>query len=189
VGRSEADEIAHRYELGRKAGLSHATATELAAPPVAGRRRLSGDAWPDRMPFEEDGRKYESTEPLLVDAPLWLRKLGIALSVHPVNPWKHTIGDLFANRGYPIICNVRVDTSGKDRGFINLDMQLRVSIGGHGEHRYRSVRLPVGACNAHDSTFCIAAILEHITGTRVDAAFFKDLVLNETDLRHVHGAH
>lgn len=185
-----ADEIRHRYELGRRAGLSHETATALAQPPEGGRRRLSGDDWPDQMPAElYDTAKYDTAEALLVDAPMWLRKLGVALSVLPQNPWFQTVGDMFANRGMPIICNVRVDAAAKDKGYICLDLKLRESVGGSGRTRYTSVRFPVGSVNAHDTTWCIAHLLQHITGRTVDAAFFKDLMLNETDMRHVHGAH
>lgn len=178
------------YELGRKAGLSHETALDVAKPSVGGRRKLSGDDWPDEIPlapqYASDTTKYATSELLLQDAPMWLRKLGIALSVHPLNPWNTTIGTLFANRSYPLICNVRVDIRAKDSGYINLDMKLR-ELGGR--DRYTSLRVPVGACNAHDTTWVIAALLDHITGRRIDAAFLKDLTLNETDLRHVHGAH
>lgn len=190
----QADDILKRYELGRKAGLKHDTALDLAQPTQGIRRRgPGGDDWPDLMPvaptYQSDTTKYALDEELKIDAPMWLRKLGIALSVLPMNPWMQTVGNMFANRGYPIICNVRVDIGSKDKGYIGLDMKLRESVGGAGRWRYTSLRVPVAAANAHDTTWVIAHLLDHITGRRVDAAFLKDMMLSETDLRHVDGAH
>lgn len=167
-------------------------ATDLAAPSDGVRRRpLSGEDWPATIP-SNDGRSDGQTftvEALSQDGAHWLRKVGIALSVHPGNYMAWRIGHLFTSRGYPVIENVRVDVAAHAKGYVNLDMRVRESRGGRGIMRYTSLRVPVGACNAHDTTWVIAALLDHLTGRRIDAAFLKDLTMSETDLRHVHGAH
>jgi hypothetical protein len=187
------DDIAKRYELGRKAGLSHETATDLAAPSDGVKRRpLSGEDWPEQIEAPAAGTdttSYTTKEELTVDGAMWLRKAGIALSVHPANFMAWRIGNLFTSKGYPVIENVRVSGAAKDQGFINLDMRVRYSEGGRGIIRYKSLRVPIGVCNGHDTTWLIANLLEYLTGSRVDLAFMKDLTMSETDLRHVHGAH
>jgi hypothetical protein len=186
------DDVAKRYELGRRAGLSHERASELAAPSEGVRTRpLSGEDWPEReKPLAgTDATTYVTREELRIDGPLWLRKLGIALSVHPTNFMAWRIGQLFTSHGYPVIENVRVDVADHAKGYVNLDLRVRGSRGGRGILRYTTMRVPIGAVNAHDTTWVIAHLLDHLTGRKVDAAFLKDLTLGETDLRHVHGAY
>jgi hypothetical protein len=187
---SEADQINVRYELGRKAGLSHETATEMAAPIEHHGKPLTGYEWDIHEPELDENLKYRGPPPT-PDAALWAGKLAISTSSDPRNPWAQTIAAMMANEGLPLITNTRcrMDDKGQggnggwwNDGMIRIDLELR-HVGGR--RTFTTVRLPISACINHDTRYCIKLLWKHLSGKFIHQ--IESTLMRETDMLHVHG--
>lgn len=162
------------YEKARSAGLSHATAEELAGATYR-RGPLSGRDWPDFTPAKLERGGYTGPAPT-IDSALWLRKVGMALRARPVMT-------RLASAGLPIVTNFRVALDGwESDGRIALDLEHR-HVGGRRE--FTRCRVPVSACLNHDTGWVIAHVLSHLGGPTVK--LIESSVMNDTDLRFVAG--
>lgn len=106
----------------------------------------------------------------------WLRLVGMSL-------WTGPICRYLVTQNLPMCVNVRArGIAWSNDGTLALDMKLR-HVGGHTE--FKSVRVPVEMCLAHDTRRVLGLLLAGITERSVRVV--EQTILNETSLRHVAG--